>query len=473
MAFVFSDLWRWGGKVSRKTYALVGLIGFAIKHNVDRFVTRDFLHNVVGNAGLFSYFFNYWAPLGTAARLTHLSAAEMKFLATLLFVSLPFICVGVAMTVRRLRDAGQPVWLVILFFAPFVNLLFFLVLCALPSHEKPAAREVTPWPRVRRLDGIIPRSAAGSAVLSIVLTTAIGLVFVLAGTKIIGSYGWSLFVALPFCLGLFAALLHSYHAPRTLGACLQVALLPVGILGLALVAIAVEGIICVLMAAPLALALAALGGALGYHMQARYWRLNGTAAMLSVVLLAIPASFGAERAVAPDPETFVVRTAIEVKAPAEVVWRQVVAFTEIPAPKEILFRAGIAYPVRAEISGHGVGAERRCVFSTGSFVEPIEIWDEPRLLKFGVVSNPAPLNELSPYGHIDAPHLHGYFVSRGGQFLLRPLPSGGTRLEGTTWYRHTMWPAAYWRLWSDYIIHKIHLRVLEHIRASVAASSAG
>jgi len=34
----------------------------------------------------------------------------------------------------------------------------------------------------------------------------------------------------------------------------------------------------------------------------------------------------------------------------------VVAFAENHRPKELLFRAGIAYPIRAEISGHGVGA---------------------------------------------------------------------------------------------------------------------
>jgi hypothetical protein len=98
-------------------------------------------------------------------------------------------------------------------------------------------------------------------------------------------------------------------------------------------------------------------------------------------------------------------------------------------------------------------------------VEPIEVWDEPQLLRFGVTANPAPLNELSPYGNIQPPHLHGYFVSEKGQFSLTALPGGRTRLEGTTWYQHTMWPAAYWHLWSDYIIHRIHLRVLEHIRA--------
>jgi hypothetical protein len=66
----------------------------------------------------------------------------------------------------------------------------------------------------------------------------------------------------------------------------------------------------------------------------------------------------AERWVNPQAETFEVRTSIDVDAPSEKVWKQVVAFAEIPPPTELLFRAGIAYPIRAEISGHGVGAVR-------------------------------------------------------------------------------------------------------------------
>ncbi|MGZ3522639.1 MAG: hypothetical protein ACXVAG_16900, partial [Vulcanimicrobiaceae bacterium] len=69
------------------------------------------------------------------------------------------------------------------------------------------------------------------------------------------------------------------------------------------------------------------------------------------------------------------------------------------------------------------------------------------------------------YGHIDTPHLHNYMVSRHGQFVLEELPNGGTRLIGTTWYQHHLWPAAYWRLWSDAIVHDIHYRVLKHIKA--------
>jgi uncharacterized membrane protein YhaH (DUF805 family) len=456
MAMRLAEFFRWDGETDRKTYALVGLTGVAIKFNVDRIVAWYFHKSV-----LFSF---YWAPLGSTARLGLLTGNDSTFLSILLLVSIPFLWIGLAMTVRRLRDAGQPVWLAGLFFVPFVNLLFFLALCVLPKGERAPANEGAPWPGPNTLDGLIPRSKLGSAVASIAATTVMGLLFVLLGTEVIGAYGWSLFVALPFCLGLFSVLTYSYHEPRNFGSCMSVAVLPVALLGAVLLVVALEGIICILMAAPLALILAVLGGSLGYSIQAKHWRPQQSAGMISAVLFLTPALFGVEHAAALRPEIFVVHSSVEINAPPQAVWNKVVAFTEIGAPQEILFRAGIAYPIRAEMIGHGAGAVRLCVFSTGPFVEPIQVWDEPRLLKFSVSENPAPMNELSPYSNLRPPHLHGYFVSKQGQFELVALPGGRTRVIGTTWYQHTMWPAGYWHLWSDYIIHRIHMRVLEHIR---------
>jgi hypothetical protein len=147
-----------------------------------------------------------------------------------------------------------------------------------------------------------------------------------------------------------------------------------------------------------------------------------------------------------------------------VVWRHVISFSDIPEPRDWFFKTGVAYPVRARIRGSGPGAIRYCEFSTGAFVEPIEIWDEPRLLKFAVTQNPPPMKELTLWANVHPPHLDNFLVSSGGQFRLIPLPGGRTRLEGTTWYRHHMWPAAYWQLWSDFIIHRIHTRVLNHVK---------
>ena len=164
------------------------------------------------------------------------------------------------------------------------------------------------------------------------------------------------------------------------------------------------------------------------------------------------------------------KTAIEIDAPPTAVWRKVVAFSELPDPEDWLFRLGLAYPIRATIRGEGVGAERHCVFSTGSFVEPIEVWDEPRLLEFSVTSNPPLMEEWTPYRAVHPSHRDNFLVSNGGQFLLSPRPGGRTRLEGTTWYRHGMWPATYWQLWSDEIIHRIHRRVLRHSKSGAEGS---
>ena len=73
------------------------------------------------------------------------------------------------------------------------------------------------------------------------------------------------------------------------------------------------------------------------------------------------------------------------------------------------------------------------------------------------------MRELSPWGAIETPHVTNFLVADAGEFRLNPLPGGRTELVGTTWYRHHVYPAAYWRLWSDALIHRIHLRVLDHI----------
>src|SRR6266478_2286286 len=464
MASRFVEMWRWQGKIDRKSYAIAGCSTFLLKFFLDKFVAFAWF-------GRSWFLWSYWQPLGAGARVNSMPPDTRAFVGTLLILAVPFIWLGVTLTVQRLRDAGKPLWLVVLFFVPVINLLFFILLCAMESHAVEASRAAAPWPETRALDRWIPRGAQGAAALSVGLAIAIGCIFTFLGTQVLVSYGWGLFVALPFCLGLFSVLVYSYHEPRSFGSCMSVALGPIALLGAVLILVAIEGLICILMAAPFALGLAALGGMLGYTIQAAYWLNKGTSVMMSIVLLFTPAVQGVERLVKLQPETYMARTAIEVNAPPEKVWNQVVAFAEIPPPKELLFRAGIAYPIRAEISGHGAGAVRHCIFSTGPFAEPIEVWDEPRLLKFGVTANPAPLNELSPYGNIQPPHLHGYFVSEKGQFSLTALPGRRTRLEGTTWYQHTMWPAAYWHLWSDYIIHKIHSRVLEHIRAAAEKES--
>jgi hypothetical protein len=61
----------------------------------------------------------------------------------------------------------------------------------------------------------------------------------------------------------------------------------------------------------------------------------------------------------------------------------------------------------------------------------------------------------------------GYLSSRHGEFRLSALPGGGTRLEGVTRYTLRIFPSWYWSRWADAIIHRIHMRVLRHLRSLV------
>jgi Polyketide cyclase / dehydrase and lipid transport. len=455
MKLKFAELWRTDGTIDRRTYAIAGLVGFAIKYNLDRLIAKDGFNRPW-------QLYNYWVMATNATAIGAPSRADAMFFATMVLSALPFIWIGVALTVRRLRSANLPPSLLVLFFLPFLNLFFFLFLSLAPAADQSTESRVDHIPRFWRF---IPESRTGSAAAAILITAPIGVATLMLGPQVMGNYGWGIFVALPFAMGFAAALIYAIRSPRSLGESVLVACLSVVLLGGILLAIAVEGLMCLMMAVPIALPLAVMGGVFGYLVQrCSGRRARPEAAYLAVLLLFSPGVQWAEKIIAPKPPVYAVRSALEIDAPPEAVWKQVVAFTEIPQPKEWIFRAGVAYPIRAEMFGTGSGAERHCVFSTGAFVEPIQVWDEPRLLKFSVTSNPAPMEEWTPYSHIEPPHLHGFLVSNGGQFQLTALANGRTRLEGTTWYRHSLWPAQYWKLWSDNIIHQIHLRVLKHIR---------
>jgi len=278
-----------------------------------------------------------------------------------------------------------------------------------------------------------------------------------------GAYGLTVFVFAPVALGALASwVAQPESGARSAG----VGALAVLAALFSMLLAGSEGLICLFMAAPLALPLGALGGYAAYRAR----RVNATpASSVAMLILLAPSllwDFNAR------PTVFDVHSSIEIAAPPEAVWKNVVSFSDLPEPTEWYFHTGIAYPERARIVGSGPGAVRYCEFSTGPFVEPIEVWDEPRLLRFRVAANPAPMNEWSPYAKILPKHLHGYFISKQGQFLLTALPNGHTLLEGTTWYQHGLWPGEYWRWWSGAIIHRIHMRVLEHIR-ELAENRAG
>jgi uncharacterized membrane protein YhaH (DUF805 family) len=512
-----SELWLIDGTLSRKRYLGLGLLLFTIKYAIDSTVSWFIFHR--------SWFIlDYFMP-GTALDVVSNSPELRVYYATMMSLALPFIWCGVALTLKRLRAAELPSWLVKLFFVPVVNLLLFFVLCVLPSRadESTATQRLTATAeddgpksissqqkeltafeqpksyQEKRLDnqrakeifgsgtadsehgnshwtkrlpsGLVKEDRLASALVAILIPQPISYALAILGTTVLQSYGWGLFVGIPFAVGMSSVVLYGRNQPRKLVESLFVAWLSLGSLAGLLLIYGVEGAICLLMASPIALVIASMGALVGWAIQRRPTKPGESTLIRLSIFLFLPFLMGAEYAAAPGAPLFAVRSSVTIQAPPEVVWRNVVSFSKLPDPTELLFLSGIAYPVRAKIYGCGAGAVRHCIFSTGPFIEPIEVWDRPRLLRFSVSSQPQPMFEWSFHKHLDPPHLDGFLTSRQGQFLLTPLAGGGTKLEGTTWYQHHMWPASYWRIWSDGIIHQIHLRVLRHIKGLSESSN--
>ena len=398
-----------------------------------------------------------WAPRDYLSPVTALLSAKLvaappALLPLLALWALPFLWIGVSMSMRRALDAGRSAWLALLFFVPGLSYAFMAVMSVLPSREPRRPPRETPRAYEQRLPGALVAIAAGAVV---------GLAMIALSVYALRSYGASLFLGTPFVVGALTAFLFNRRYPASGRETQEVVAMTLACIGGVALLTAAEGAVCLLMAFPLALGIGAMGAALGRRI-ALHDRGPAANALLVVVFLPATAVLDAGR---PATTLREVRSAVVVDAPPAVVWRNVLAFPPLPEPSDLVFRAGVAYPRRAEIVGEGVGAVRYCVFSTGAFVEPITHWEPGRRLSFDVTSRPPPLQEWSPYAQVAPPHLDGYFRSRRGEFRLVALPDGRTRLEGSTWYEMRLYPEAYWVVFADALIGRIHARVLRHIEA--------
>lgn len=433
------------GRVNRREYLVSGLLLAAVKIGIDWWA--------MGRFGGQQYLWSYDLP----AFYRVVPAARANLVPLLWAYTIPFFWSGIALTTRRLRDAGRhPAW-VCLFFVPLAKIAMFLWLVGDPGTTNTSEVDG----EQRAAEGL---SGRDRGVLGIVVAAVFGLLFAAYGTRTLAMYGWGLFLGIPFLMGFIASWFYNRDEIRPVWGTVWMSCMPIGLLGVGLICFALEGLICLLMVLPLALPVAIAGGMVARNIL-RGDRPEVAPRAFTAWVTMLPVMMFSEHAAKLEPPVIPVTTSIVIHAPVSVVWKNVISFPPLAAPKELIFRAGIAYPIAGQIVGEGPGAVRYCRFSTGDFVEPITTWDENHLLAFDVSAEPPSLRELSPW-KISPPHVErNYMRSRHGQFRLVAMDDHTTLLEGTTWYQNYFWPQAYWREWSDGIVHRIHLRVLEHVKA--------
>lgn len=299
---------------------------------------------------------------------------------------------------------------------------------------------------------------------------AVALVGVSLLTALFREYGWILFVMVPVGIGTLAAFT-TYDAanksPVATG--IRAAMASLSWVYFLLAVMLLEGLVCLLMAAVIAYPLALLGALFGTAL-AKMNNPSERGKLRTIPLIFATPLIAEVTLPAPTPQTREVTTVVEVAAPPARIW-QVMQNLEIGSETDdLLFRLGVAMPIATRTPIGGLGGERECVLSTGTMREIITDWQPGSRLEFRVLETPECMRELGLNGKIEAPHLTGKFICRRGVFELVALPGGRTRITGTSEVTLDVHPTAYWGLWSDEVVHRVHHRVFAAIAAEAKAT---
>jgi hypothetical protein len=240
-----------------------------------------------------------------------------------------------------------------------------------------------------------------------------------------------------------------------------------------------EGIICLLMAAPFLIGFTLLGSILAYWVLRSTPRRPGKNTLSCIVLLGLLplAVQPVENQHLVETLTTKVTTEIVINASPQEVFSYVQGFPRITSqelhhPEEALFLMGLPAPTQSVIDCHGPGCMRHCLFSQNTrFDEKVMVYKPDKELTFMVTSVVGPQN---PVTGVDIHVMPGgmYFNNHQGQFLLDEIAPGKTRVRGTTWYTLKSSLNWYAKPWADLMLHTIHQRVLEHIKVIAEAEPA-
>ena len=378
-----------------------------------------------------------------------------------------FACLASYVAARRAAALGWslPPVLALLIHVPFFGAGLALWLAATGDEQE--KESVSPTTVAGRLVVPFLVAAAACLLLSYGLTKLAEQGQLPLGLKSVGGYfGLATFLALPFAIGVSGGVVIR-RAGGTFGQAVGAAMTLIGAVILVLCACLMEGIICVVMAAPIGAAIAFVGVVVGYFL-ARTKAADGTlqsAAWLSIIVIVALEGWNP-----PAPLEAMTSSEVVINAPAARVWAELHDIRDLPPTENLLFQFGVAHPISTVTDGQGVGAARLCKLSTGDMPEIITVWKPGQELRFKVLSTPPSMRETGFFGKtIDTTHIHSAYASLEGGFKLTTLPDGRTRLVGESHYLLNIAPASYWNLWTEEIVHMVQRRVLEHVKTRAEA----
>lgn len=209
-----------------------------------------------------------------------------------------------------------------------------------------------------------------------------------------------------------------------------------------------EGAICLIMVSPLIIVFIIAGAFIG---RAIFKKNNQT---LNVSMFSLLVLVFVNDLISKHQYENEVSDTITIHAPANKVWKNVVAFKPIKQQNSFwLFKIGLPSPMATTVDGYYKGAGRKCIFSNGyTFGEKISTFEPNKDLVFDIIDQPRD------------PEIMNHLDLLKGEFVLKDNGEGTTTLTGNSWYKLYVFPAWYYDLWAQSIVRNVHIRVMEHIK---------
>ena len=178
---------------------------------------------------------NYLSPL-LSTRTELLRGAPPWLIPVLVAIALPFLWIGVSMSMRRAADAGASPWIALLFFVPALNFVLMAVLSLLPS------KSTVDWPVEPPPPAVDDRLK--SALLGVAAAQGILLLTVGVGIYLRRTYSAGLFLGVPFTVGYISSYIYNRGYDRPPGQSIVIAMASVAIGAGLLILFALEGAVC-------------------------------------------------------------------------------------------------------------------------------------------------------------------------------------------------------------------------------------
>jgi hypothetical protein len=367
-----------------------------------------------------------------------------------------FLVIGwelAALAFRRALDTGAAPILVLGAIVPFVQIGVIAALSVMPS--KPGYEP----PRSDNPEGMteIDWVTAVQGLLAGVMLLVGAVAF---STLVCGAYGNGLFLLTPFMIGTVTSFLANRRAPISLGKTLVIAAAAGALGSAALILVALEGVICIMLAALPGAVMLGIGAIFG---RAVALTSRGAWKQIFASLVILPITFSAEAWFRPT-SYFDTRERISIAAPPRIVWQSILHTGVIDEPLALPYRLGVAYPMSGDVEGEDEGATRFGKFSTGTALERVTRFLPNQTLEFTILRDIPAMHELSPYAHVAAPHVEGYFQTTITEFDLTALADGNTELVVHSSHRLRLDPVLYWLPIARWVIRENNLLVLAHAK---------